>query len=91
MVYNKEIYETPQDLKSANEKKFYEDVCKPFFEFLSDKKCHSIIEIIDQELLNETLKIDLNGDLNEFLKTFTYLKLNNKLHEKNVKNKTIKI
>jgi hypothetical protein len=91
MIYNKEIYETVEDLKHANNRKFYQEVCKPFFKFLNDKNYYSIIELIDEELVNETIKIDLKGHLNDFLKTFTYLKLNKKLHGKNIKNKIIKI
>lgn len=91
MVYNKEMYETAEELKNVNDNKFYQEVCKPFFEFLNDKKCYSIIQIINEDLINQTLKIDSNGDLNGFLKTFSYLKLNNKLGQKNIKSKNIKI
>lgn len=85
IVYNSEKYENVELLKEANNQKFYKDVCKPFFEFISDKKWFTVIEKIDEDLINQTLKIDSNGDLNEFLKTFSYLKLNNKLKQNNNK------
>lgn len=91
MVSNKEIYENPQELIKANNKEFYEKVCAPFFEFLNEYKLFHIIKGIDEDLINQTLKTDNNGDLNDFLKTYTYLKLNDKLSNKNIKNKNIKI
>lgn len=91
MVVNKEMYETENDLKIANHEKFYKDVCKPFFEFLYNHRLLNIIEKIDEDLINQTLKIDKDGELNGFLKTFSYLKLNNKYTDKNNKTKHMKI
>lgn len=91
MVYNKEIYETTEALQEINNQNFYKEVCIPFFEFLNNKKAYSVIEKIDEDLINQTLKIDLDGDLNEFLKTFSYLKLKNKLTPKNIKSTNKKI
>lgn len=91
MVNNKEFYETEEVLKNINHQKFYEDVCIPLFEFLIDHKLLPIIKIIDEDLVNQTLKIDDKGVLNEFLKTYTFLKLNDKLAQKNIKIKQLKI
>lgn len=91
MIFNKEMYESKEELTFANHQKFYTDVCKPFFEFLYNHRLLSIIEKIDEDLINQTLKIDTNGELNGFLKTFSYLKLNNKYTDKNNKTKHMKI
>lgn len=91
MVFHNQIYETKEELNAANHEQFYQKVCKPFFEFLYEHRLLKVIEKIDEDLINQTLKIDTQGDLNGFLKTFSYLKLNNKLTDKNTKTKPIKI
>lgn len=91
MVYNKEQYESSEELEKVNQIGFYTDVCNPFFKFLAENRLFSVIQKIDENLVTETLKIDEKGNLDEFSKTFSYLKLNNKLTPKNIKTNSIKI
>lgn len=91
LVHNKETYETSNDLMNANHEKFHKDVCTPFFNFLNEYKLLSIIEQIDENLIKDTLNINKEGELNDFFKTFTYVKLNNKLSNKNIKTQSMKI
>ena len=77
-IYNKESYSSIE-LDNEIDKSFYSNVCSPFFKFLTEHKLHKIIEILDEDLINKVIKNDKTGDLNDFLKTFSYLKINNKL------------
>lgn len=91
MINHKETYENLNELTTANNLKFYENVCQKFFKFLSEHKLISIIKHISEDLINETLKNEHDDTLNDFFKIFTYLKLNTKLSNKNIKTQTTKI
>jgi len=88
-IYNKESYSSVE-LDNEIDKSFYSNVCSPFFNFLTENKLHKIIEILDEDLINKVIKNDTKGDLNNFLKTYSYLKINNKLSSSK-KMKQIKI
>jgi hypothetical protein len=77
-IYNKESY-LSHEVEAEIDKSFYSKVCCPFFEFLTKNKIYNVIEMIDEDLMNKVIKNDTKGELNEFLKTYSYLKINNKL------------
>lgn len=88
-IYNKESYSSVE-LDNEIDKSFYSNVCSPFFKFLTENRLHKTIEILDEDLINKVIKNDTKGDLNDFLKTYSYLKINNKLSSSK-KMKQIKI
>lgn len=77
-IYNKESYSS-NELESEIDKSFYSNVCSPFFQFITENKLYNVIEVINEDLMNKVIKNDTKGDLNEFLKTYSYLKINKKL------------
>lgn len=77
-IYNKESYSS-NELESEIDKSFYSNVCSPFFQFITENKLYNIIEVINEDLMNKVIKNDTKGDLNDFLKTYSYLKINKKL------------